>query len=626
MMVKFRGFIVCIWILVVCSPAFANDGKYIKYNRLLTIENDSVRCTALLNYADMLTDSLHDYDFALLIYQKVNTLLMRNSYPNLQLDLYYKLGLLYYRKGNYSEADKLYVKTLGLKNLEQDLVLKAKVLNMAGANLQDLGAYKRALGYLNESLAIYIKLDNDEGKSTVYQNMANIFALSGNLASSDKYFDKASEIFLKLNLKENYATVIGNKAYIKWQLGYPDSAKALLLNVLKINLPKMKLPGHTVERHFNLAFIYAELSRWDSCFIYLHKGKAIADSLGLKSEYDGSYYYNTAYCYNLKGDYNRAITYFKRALQIKSGIANYSMLYDNIAIAYAKNKQFDSAFVYKTFAAELADSIYKSELKEHVAFENKRVELLEKDYANEIQSSFQKQSLNELKNRNYLLFIIISLLLAVLLILFLYFIQYRVKIKKEHLQSELDFLKAQLNPHFLFNSINNIYVLLDENKDKASDVLLKFSALMRYQLYECNVPLIQLRREFRFLENYTEFEKLRYAEKVLVEYHFDYSKAEQFRIAPLLLQPFIENAFKHCPKNKHTKSTIHISTTISHNILTFEVTNTFVASSVSSLPGGIGLKNVKKRLGLLYFGKYKLTTGIKGDLFNITLKLTLAND
>lgn len=616
-----------LFLLVTCaSPARADDDKYRKYQRLLAIEDDSTRCAELMRYADALTDSLYDYDFALLIFQKVNAMLDHSRYPTLQLDLYAKWGLTNYRKGNYEEADKLYVKALGLKALDKNPALKAKILNRAGANLLELGAHKRSLTYYNEALAIYVKLNDNTGKGMVYQNIANIFAISGNLAESDKFMDKAAALFLQLKEIENYATVTGNKAYLKWKLGYPDSAKALLIRSLKIPLSTMKAPGHLVDRHFNLGLIYGELKRWDSCFFYLEKGKEISNSLGIGAEYEGLYYYNTAYCYELQGNELKAIPCYKKALSIKTGIPNYANLYHNIAAAYFNIKRYDSAIIFKDKGIRFNDSVYKSELKQHISFENKRIELLEKDYANEIQSSLQKQSLHELRNRNYLFAIIILLLVGFLVLLFLYFRQYRIKIKKEHLQSELDFLKAQLNPHFLFNSINNIYVLLDENKEKASEILLKFSSLMRYQLYECNVSAIPLTKELHFLEDYIAFEKLRYTDKIGVHYQFDHTKADHLLIAPLLLQPFIENAFKHIPKSRQEQGQIIVNCQITGTTLLFEVTNTVNTAHVSTLPGGIGLGNVRKRLGLLYPNKHELRTWIEEGLFKISLKVTLVND
>lgn len=273
-----------------------------------------------------------------------------------------------------------------------------------------------------------------------------------------------------------------------------------------------------------------------------------------------------------------------------------------------------------------ADSLYNSELQEHITFEDKRIQLLEKDYQDQVRSAAKDKSLQQLQTKNYTLVILLLILVVCVLLFFIYFRQYKLKIKKEHLQSELDFLKAQLNPHFLFNSINNIYVLIDENKNKASEILLKFSELMRYQLYECNVKYIRLSKELQFLENYIEFEQLRYSNKIVVEGRIDKAGIEGLMIAPLLLQPFIENAFKHSPKKKNLQSLIGIRTLVTGNVFLLEVTNTIHHEQTSELPGGIGLENVKKRLKLLYQGKYDLTVTKTNELFTITLKLTLSYD
>ncbi|MCE3260061.1 MAG: hypothetical protein K0S12_1702, partial [Bacteroidetes bacterium] len=254
---------------------------------------------------------------------------------------------------------------------------------------------------------------------------------------------------------------------------------------------------------------------------------------------------------------------------------------------------------------KIADSIYRSELQEHINFENKRVELLENDYKSRIKAAEQEHFLANLKKRNVILLSAVLLLVAFIFLFVLYFRQYKLKEKKEHLESELNFLRAQMNPHFLFNSINNIYVLLDENKEKAASILLKFSDLLRYQLYDCNVKTIFLEKEIRFLENFIEFEKLRYSNRIVVSYQFDKPSAEEM-IAPLLLQPLIENAFKHTPKSKNVKGEISIRMTLDAGVMHFEVKNSRDVSETSGLPGGIGLENVKKRLQLIYPGKHEM--------------------
>ncbi len=613
-------------LLALKSAVLADDGKYEKYQQILQIQNDSVKCARLIAYADKMADSLKDYNFALLVFEKANKLLLQKNYPSLQLELYYKWAFATYEKGNFAAADQLIVQALNCKIIESTPEYKAKVLNTGGAILQDLMVYKRALVYYNEALEIYTRLNNSAGKGRVYQNMANIFAMTGNYTQSDQFFDKSAEIFKKIGLIDNYRITIGNKAYVKWKLGKPDTAKILTIHSLDLYSGKLDVAAKHPERVLNLALMYATVKQWDSTFYYLELARHITDSTGFPQDFAGSYYYNMGYCYAEKGDQAKAASFYKKALRYKAGIANFRYLYENIAAAYLANKQYDSAFFYKNQALLLIDSIYKSELKEHITFENKRLELLEKDYQNQIQSAMQRQSLHELEKRNYLLIALVIVLGVGVLLFFLYFRQYKLKVKKEHLQSELDFLRAQLNPHFLFNSINNIYVLLDENKEKASHILLKFSELMRYQLYECNVSTIRLDKELQFLENYIEFEKLRYSNKIAVQYASAAADAERLLIAPLLLQPFIENAFKHTPKNKGQQSHIAIRIELEDNRLLFEVINTLDVRENSKLPGGIGLENVKKRLKLLYPHQHDLQIMVTDNSYKIILTLTLAHD
>jgi len=608
------------------DSVLTNENKYIKYQSILTIENDSSKCEELLNYAVKITDSIHDYDFAILICKKVGALLKKETYPSLQLSLDRKWGYCAYMKGDYETADKLYVQALSSKLLNKDIILKADVLNKAGANLQNLGVYKRAMTYYNETLEIYTKLNDQRGKAMVYINMANIFASTGNLSQSDLFFDKAAKIFLEKNLIENYSVILGNKAIVRWRLGKFEDAKTLLLKALKLNMKKIKSHDHFIAVYFNLGLIYAELKKWDSSFYYLTRAKTSIDSLHMSESLDGSYYYDLGYVYAKKGEIKKAISYYKKALNIKAGISEYRNLYNDVAELYLKSKQYDSAFIYKNEKDRIVDSIYNSEIKERAEFENKRIELLEKDYQNQIKSAEQEHSLSDLQKRNYLLLSIVIILVATVLVSFLYFKQSKLKEKKEHLQSELDFLKAQLNPHFLFNSINNIYVLLNDDKDKASEILLKFSDLLRYQLYECNVSLIHLSKELQFLENYIEFEKLRYSNKIKVKCHFENEKSHNLKIAPLLLQPFIENAFKHTPKNKGNENLIEIEVKVNNTQLVFKTTNTLNEGESSGLPGGVGLENVRKRLKLLYSNKHDLTIKTENGIYMVVLNLQLTHD
>jgi tetratricopeptide (TPR) repeat protein len=611
------------------------ETKYLHYQHLLQLDNDSVKCVRLIAYAEKISDSLGNYNFALLVFEKANDLLHQNKFnPDIQPAGNYKtlMPLLYSKwadclqlKGEFETADRLYSKALGFTDiLNANLPLKADILNNAGTNLGKMAVFERALRYCDEALELYTELNNEQGKARVYANMANIFVLNSNHQQSRTLFDKAAKIYLENKKMDKYATVLANKAIIDVRLGKLQEAKNLFHQVLKLNPPENT--ELYIRTCFNIGMLYTDLKQWDSCFYYLNKGKTVSDSLKLSEKWDGNYYLKMGQSYADKNDINKAIAYYKLALKTKTAAANYRTLYDDISKLYFKKKQYDSSFTYKNESMRIADSIYKSELSEHISFENKRIELLEKDYQNQIRETQQQQFLDNLQKRNFMLLCSVVILITLVLLLFLYFKQYKLRVKKEQLQSELDFLKAQLNPHFLFNSLNNIYVLLEEDKDKALDLLVQFCELMRYQLYDCDVSSILLSDELRFLENYVDFEKLRYEGKINVEHNLKESATGDFHIAPILLQPFIENAFKHSPKNRHSPSQISIRTALTKADFLLEVKNSVNMKEHSTLPGGIGLENVKKRLKLLYPNKHELKINSTDASFQIKLKIALSND
>lgn len=627
-MLKPVGFFTIILFLVSCSGLlYGQDSKYDVYRPVVPAVQDSAKCRLLLKQAIYAVDTLKEYDAALEMLEKVNAFLNKQENLSLRPKLYYYQGAAFYRKGDYTKADKLFTIALSFKILEDDQLFKAKILNNAGANLYNMKVFKRAMTNYNNALEIYTRMRDFKGMGAVYWNMSNISSAAGNYKEAERLLNIASKLFLQHNLLEDYGILSGTKSYIKAISGHYDSA--IIYNNRGLSIPfkhQLKKPEPFIQMYISQGKNYAEVNLWDSAFYCLNRAKQLFDSLKLSDQFNGKYYFFMGYCNDLKEEDTQALYYYKKALGVKTGVGNYRFIYENMADIYLARKQYDSAFFYKDKAILFADSLYNSELQEHIAFEDKRIELLEKNYQNQVRSAAKDLWLQQLQTKNYTLVILLLVLVVCGLLFFIYFRQYKLKIKKEHLQSELDFLKAQLNPHFLFNSINNIYVLIDENKNKASEILLKFSELMRYQLYECNVKHIHLSKELQFLENYVEFEQLRYSNKIVVEDRIDKTGAEGLMIAPLLLQPFIENAFKHSPKKKSRQSLITIRTSVTGNVFLLEVTNTLHHDTTSGLPGGIGLENVKKRLKLLYPGKYDLTVTKTEELFTVILKLTLSYD
>jgi len=197
------------------------------------------------------------------------------------------------------------------------------------------------------------------------------------------------------------------------------------------------------------------------------------------------------------------------------------------------------------------------------------------------------------------------------------------QLEKEKLNSELAFLKNQISPHFFFNTLNNIYSLIEINKEDAKDSVIKLSRLMRYLLYESDHGETQLSKEIEFMNNYIDLMKLRLTDKVELEVSFP-SSDEKLAVPPLLFIPFIENAFKHGTSSRD-KSHIHISMEILKGSLTFHCTNTITGQNNGSenlSESGIGLENAVKRLNLLFPDTHDLKISREGNIFDVFLKIS----
>lgn len=194
--------------------------------------------------------------------------------------------------------------------------------------------------------------------------------------------------------------------------------------------------------------------------------------------------------------------------------------------------------------------------------------------------------------------------------------------QEENLKTELSFLRSQISPHFMFNVLNNIVALVRMKSDKLEPTIFKLSSLMRYMLYQSDDQRISLEKEAEYLQSYIDLQQMRVGEKVRLHVSMKIGQ-EPFTIEPMLLIPFIENAFKHgTGYMEHPQIDIHLSVT--DGLLYFTVRNRFnVEQETKDATSGIGLTNVKRRLNLLYGNEYDLWITKKGDWFLVSLQLNL---
>jgi sensor histidine kinase YesM len=216
--------------------------------------------------------------------------------------------------------------------------------------------------------------------------------------------------------------------------------------------------------------------------------------------------------------------------------------------------------------------------------------------------------------------------------------QQLLDIEKTQVATELAFLRAQIQPHFFFNTLNNLYSLTLQKSDQAPEVVLKLSSLMSYMLYESASPLVPLEREIATLRNYLSLEQLRFGGRLALSFDCagipaetmpatapEAAIAESIRIPPLLLLAFLENAFKHGMSQLTGDGRIDIRLELRPDELLFDIVNPISRDRPSSHPAanGIGLKNVIRRLDLLYGPRYRLDLRETANTFHVTLKIPL---
>lgn len=203
----------------------------------------------------------------------------------------------------------------------------------------------------------------------------------------------------------------------------------------------------------------------------------------------------------------------------------------------------------------------------------------------------------------------------------------RKQLAQEKTAAELQLLKSQIHPHFLFNTLNNLYALSLENSPHTADTVLKLSSILNYMLYECNRPLVALEKEIKHINDYISLEKLRYGDKLELSYEISGNLAGN-EIAPLLLLPFVENSFKHGASQHELDPWIQIHLWLDQDLLHLQIENSIEEgleishSENLSYKQGIGLKNVQRRLELLYKDRYELNIR-QEDSFFVSLKIKL---
>jgi two-component system sensor histidine kinase AlgZ len=194
-----------------------------------------------------------------------------------------------------------------------------------------------------------------------------------------------------------------------------------------------------------------------------------------------------------------------------------------------------------------------------------------------------------------------------------------IRLKNEKAQTELMHLKSQVNPHFFFNMLNNLYGLVAKDSKKAQELILKLSDMMRYSIYEGQKETVLLSEEITYLQNYIELHKMRYHKTIDVQFKIDITEND-YQIMPLLFIILLENAFKHGVENLRNNAYVRINMKVRNNQINFDIENNFDNTSINEQVG-IGMNNLKRRLELVYPKSHTLTVTKTDTVYKAQLNI-----
>jgi two-component system, LytTR family, sensor histidine kinase AlgZ len=200
----------------------------------------------------------------------------------------------------------------------------------------------------------------------------------------------------------------------------------------------------------------------------------------------------------------------------------------------------------------------------------------------------------------------------------------RQEVQTEKLTAELNFLKAQINPHFLFNTLNNLYYLAYSKSENTTEVISKLSQVMRYMIYDANYERVLLDKEIEYMQNYISLERLRLNNQIPISFTIN-GNTSGVEVAPLILITFLENAFKHGVTNTNASAWVNINIDVKGDVLHYTVENSKGKNAMEDNGGksGIGLSNLKRRLELMYPDRHRLKVEDSADRYYIELQITL---
>lgn len=602
-------FILCFFVYLPNFWAIDAINESIKYNvdslhKALNSENDTTVFFTRIRLFEFYISN--DLEKALIQLEEAKNLNLTFAQPELKI----RQAEYYNRIGNYEKAEVALQEAMVLHKKQKNTDGIVACLNELGISASEQGNYEKALELYLEVIKLQKSSDNVLGEYAATKNIANLFYFQGDYGKAEKYLRKAIQLLANSEYHSQMMRSYNFLANIQSRKGDIDSAfvnysRAKQIAIKEKNQFELTSIYHNIGTHFN------RIGQIDSALVYWEK--ALKGYQELQSTNDEALIlYNISSGKAKMGNISQALVDGEKAINIAKTINNNRTLMYGYALLMElerMDKNYEKAYYHSQLYYHLKDSLegerVKNKINElNIAYETEKKENLNLQLAKE----------NEIKNLKIsrLLYMTAGLVVFVLLIIFVsifYFKNRKVKELKTKIELEQKALRAQINPHFIFNSLNNIQLMFAEGKeDLVNDYLADFGQLLRVVLEKSGEPHISLHEEIDTLKLYLSLEKIR------TEGMIDYSvkidaKIDQLNsyVPPLILQPFVENAIWHGILPKGEKGTINIEIIkLEDNLLKAIITD-----------NGVGIEeSIKSKSGTTHHSKGIQITGERLNIEN----------
>ncbi len=511
---------------------------------------------------------------------------------------------------------------------------KAKSLFNKGQAYFAQGYYEKAMESILLSLKLNEGINNKKGMTECYCAISSVYIVRNKFDNALINCNNAMVLCKELDDKEGIGMVYNQLGMIYYFMGNGHKAEEAFNQALLLSKEVVDNKQQQASTYGNLGSLYLMQGKYKEAMAQYNKAERLFEESGDKFSLM-LMYKDWGNLFMTLGEYDKALINFSKALDIAQKIKAKSIIalsYFDLAKLYEATRDFKMAYSFLQKYVDSYDSIVneKSEnlmvemdAKYEASNKDKKILILKNAREKEVLETY-----NERRYRQITLiasFIVFSLFA---LVVFFAFKHYKSKqwtalekVKKEKIAAELDLLKSQISPHSMFNFLNTIYHQVDEDSYTAKDLLLKFSDLLRFQLYSCNDGFIKIEMETVYLKKMVEMYTYSKLKKCKVEFNIG-EGLTGFLIAPIIIAPLIENAFKYVTNDNDKENFIHLSLTHQNNELVFIGANTMWENEVKKeTASGIGLSNLKSRLDLIYPDKHRLEISKENSIF--TVKLTL---